>query len=121
MGGPHTIYSAHPANQVAQHFCPPAIQQGEFYPQPLPQALPQLHHNPNHQIHIFKNSQERQSSPESDGGRDRSESIEYEKSESGSWKGDSGEESNGERKRKKLASLREGEEESNGSEITLKF
>lgn len=49
---------------------------------------------------------------------DRSESIEDGKSESSSWKGESGE-NGGERKG--LAALREDGEESNGSGITLKF
>ncbi|KAL8152518.1 hypothetical protein V2J09_010278 [Rumex salicifolius] len=106
-----TIYGAHPTAQVGPHYCPPAIQHAEFYPPPLP----------NHHIHVFKASPQRQRSPESGGARDRSESIDDEKSGSSSWKGDSGE-SNEEMKMKKLvASTREGEEESNGSEITLKF
>lgn len=47
-----------------------------------------------------------------------SESIEDGKSESSSWKGESGE---NEGERKGLAALRERGEESTGSEITLKF
>lgn len=49
---------------------------------------------------------------------DRSESIEDGKSESSSWKGDNGE--NGS-ERKGLSNLRDDNEESNESEITLKF
>uniref|UniRef100_A0A803MQ75 HHO5-like N-terminal domain-containing protein n=1 Tax=Chenopodium quinoa TaxID=63459 RepID=A0A803MQ75_CHEQI len=60
------------------------------------------------------------SSPESDAQRagDRSESIEDGKSDCSSWKGESGE--NGGEGRK-LAALRDDGEESNGSQITLKF
>ncbi|OMO57940.1 hypothetical protein COLO4_34972 [Corchorus olitorius] len=68
------------------------------------------------------NSQAHSASPESDvrGAGDRSESIEDGKSESSSWKGESGDNGGG-GERKGLAALREEGEESNGSEITLKF
>ena len=67
-----------------------------------------------------------QSSPQSEGQGNggRSESIEDGgKSDSGSWKAESGGENNGGGERKgNLAALRqEAGEESNGSEITLKF
>ena len=52
------------------------------------------------------------------GGGERSESIEDGKSDSSSWKGESGE---NEGERRGLAALREDGEESNGSDITLKF
>lgn len=64
--------------------------------------------------------QHAQSSPESGlgGGGDRSESIEDGKSDSGSWKGESGEK---EGEGKGLAALKEEGGESTGSEVTLKF
>lgn len=70
---------------------------------------------------MYKATSQGHSSPESDirGIGDRSESIEDGKSESSSWKGESGD--NGVAERKGLAALREDGEESNGSEITLKF
>ncbi|KAF8393288.1 hypothetical protein HHK36_021529 [Tetracentron sinense] len=108
------IYGAHPASHPSTHYCAPPMPQ-EFYP-----AQPhQLHHSL-HQHHMYKVSSQTHSSPDSDvrPKGDRSESIEDGKSESSSWKGDS-RENGGERKR--LASLRDEGEESNGSEITLKF
>lgn len=139
-GAPATIYSAHPTSQVSPHYCSPAVvAPQEFYaPPPLPpspQTAPHLKlhhpalHHPGHQqlhqqqqLHVYKTSSHTQthSSPESDarGAGDRSESIEDGKSESSSWKGESGGENNGERKG--LAALRD-DGESNGSEITLKF
>ena len=98
----------------------------EFYtaattPAPHP---PQLHHHHtlHQQLHMYKATSQAHSSPESDlrGARDRSESIEDGKSESSSWKGESGDNGGG-GERKGLAALREEGEESNGSEITLKF
>lgn len=135
-GAPAAIYSAHPSSQVSPHYCsPPVVPAQEFYaPPPLPpspQADPHLKlhhpalHHPGHQqqqLHVYKTSSHTQthSSPESDarGAGDRSESIEDGKSESSSWKGESGGENNGERRG--LAALRD-DGESNGSEITLKF
>lgn len=128
-GGAPTIYSAHPTTQVSSHYCSPTVPP-DFYPQPAappqahPQALhhPALHHHHHHQVHVYKTTSHTQthSSPESDaqGAGDRSESIEDGKSDSSSWKGESGE-NGGERK--KLAALRDDCEESNGSQITLKF
>nr|DAD27033.1 TPA_asm: hypothetical protein HUJ06_028501 [Nelumbo nucifera] len=109
-----TIYSAHPASHASTHYCAPAVAQ-EFYPTPTHQLHHSLHH-------VYKASSQTHSSPESDGrpAGDGSESIEDGKSESSSWnKGDSGDQNGGERKG--LASLRDDGDESNGSEITLKF
>ncbi|PIA65388.1 hypothetical protein AQUCO_00100694v1 [Aquilegia coerulea] len=117
-GGGPTIYSAHPASLATTHYCAPQ----EFYPAP---SSHQLHHtihhpHPHHQPHVYKTSSKTHSSPESDtqGAGDRSESIEDGKSESSSWKGDSGE-NGGERRG--LASLRDEGEKSDGNEITLSF
>ncbi|KAF5189467.1 Myb family transcription factor efm [Thalictrum thalictroides] len=119
-GGGPTIYSAHPASLASTHYCAPQ----EFYPAP---PTHQLHHtihhphpHPHHQPHVYKTSSKTHSSPESDtqGAGDRSESIEDGKSESSSWKGDSGE-NGGERRG--LASLRDEGEKSDGNEITLSF
>ncbi|OMO80901.1 hypothetical protein CCACVL1_12706 [Corchorus capsularis] len=125
-GGPTLYGTHHPAAPHAPpHFCASPVPQ-EFYtaaaatPAPPP---PQLHHHTlHHQLHMYKaNSQAHSASPESDvrGAGDRSESIEDGKSESSSWKGESGD--NGGGGGKGLAALREEGEESNGSEITLKF
>lgn len=146
-GGGPTIYGAHPTSQVSTHYCSPSpmVPPQDFYappPQPTPQGAPHLklhhpaallhpgNHHHNHQqqqqLHVYKTSSHTQthSSPESDArgaGGDRSESIEDGKSESSSWnKGESGGENNG-GERKRLAALRDDGEESNGSEITLKF
>lgn len=77
-----------------------------------------------HQQHTYKASPHAHSSPESEGirgGGGRSESIEEDgKSDCSSWKGDSGDNGEG-GDAKGLLSLREEGEESNGSEITLKF
>lgn len=70
---------------------------------------------------MYNSSSRAQGSPESDvrgGTGDRSESIEDGKSEGSSWKADSGGENGGERKG---LVVREDGEESNGSDITLKF
>ncbi|PPD75981.1 hypothetical protein GOBAR_DD27091 [Gossypium barbadense] len=91
---------------------------------PLQLLHPQLHHHTlQQQLHIYKSTSQAHSLPESDvrGAGDRSESIEDGKSESSSWKGESGENGGGADQRKGLAALREDGEESNGSEITLKF
>ncbi|XP_022143004.1 myb family transcription factor EFM [Momordica charantia] len=111
-GGAPALYGPHPTS-----YCAPPVHQ-DFYP-PAP-ALP--HHQLHQQLHMYKAAAaQAQSSPESDGrgNGDRSESIEDGgKSESGSWKAESG--GGGERKGN-LAALRQEGEESNGSEITLKF
>ncbi|XWS26924.1 hypothetical protein CRYUN_Cryun26dG0072000 [Craigia yunnanensis] len=128
-GGP-TLYGAHhpAAPHAPPHFCASPMPQ-EFYtaaavaaatPAPPP---PQLHHHTlHHQLHMYKATSQAHSSPESDfrGAGDRSESIEDGKSESSSWKGESGDNGGG-GERKGLTALREEGEESNGSEITLKF
>ncbi|KAL5729465.1 hypothetical protein ACHQM5_002411 [Ranunculus cassubicifolius] len=108
-GGP-TLYPA-------SHYSVPQ----EFYPGPPHQLHHTIHHpHPHHQAHLYKTSSRTHSSPESDtqDAGDRSESIEDGKSESGSWKGDSGE-NGGERRG--LASLRDEGDESNENQITLKF
>ncbi|XP_042492497.1 myb family transcription factor EFM-like [Macadamia integrifolia] len=116
------IYSAHPASHASIHYTTQAIPQ-DFYPPPPPPPHHTFHSGQQH--HLYKASSQMHSSPESHGRPigDDSESIEDGKSESSSWnKGESGE--NGderERERKGLASLRDDGEESNGSEITLKF
>ncbi|OIW19726.1 hypothetical protein TanjilG_18536 [Lupinus angustifolius] len=107
--GAPTLYSAHP-NSLPQEFYTAAPPQ-QLLPPPHPPHQNALHHH--HQLmHVYKTAPQRQSSPEYDvqGG---SESIEDGKSESSSWKGESGE-NEGERKGLQY-------EESNGSEITLKF
>ncbi|XP_010249933.1 PREDICTED: myb family transcription factor EFM-like [Nelumbo nucifera] len=112
-----TIYGAHPASHPSTHYCAPAVAQ-EFYPTP---PHHQLHHSLHPQQHIYKASSQTHSSPESDGrpAGDGSESIEDGKSENSSWKGDSGENGGD---RKGLGSMRDdGDDQSNGSEITLKF
>ena len=71
---------------------------------------------------MYKATSQAHSSPESDvrGAGDHYESIEDGKSDSSSWKGESGDNGcSGERRG--LTALREDGEESNGSEITLKF
>ncbi|OVA06535.1 SANT/Myb domain [Macleaya cordata] len=113
------IYGAHPASLASTHYCAPPVPQ-EFYAAqpPTHQLHHSLHHHPHH---VYKISSKPHSSPESDGrgAGDRSESIEDGKSESSSWKGDSGDQNAGERRG--LASLRDEGDKSNGSEITLKF
>ncbi|KAK6945032.1 SANT/Myb domain [Dillenia turbinata] len=120
-GGATTIYGAHPPAQPPPHFCAPPPVPQEFYP-PQPHHPQLVHHNMHHQLHVYKASSQAHSSPDSDvrGNGDRSESIEDGKSESSSWKGgESGGENGGERKGQ--VARREDREESNGSEITLKF
>lgn len=121
--GAQALYGGHPTSHAPPHYCAPPVPQ-DFYAAP-PQHPPphhQLHHHTlHHQLHVYKATSQTHSSPESDlrgGTGDRSESIEDGKSESSSWKGESGE-NGGERKG--LAALREDGEESNGSGITLKF
>ncbi|KAJ9140918.1 hypothetical protein P3X46_031509 [Hevea brasiliensis] len=100
-----TLYGTHPASHAPPpHFCasPPVPQ--EFYtaaasgpsPPPPPHHQHQTFH---HQLHLYKATSQAHSSPESDvrGTGDRSESIEDGKSESSSWKAESGE-NGGERK-----------------------
>ncbi|XP_042498970.1 myb family transcription factor EFM-like [Macadamia integrifolia] len=133
-GAGQAIYGAHPGSHASTHYCSPAVPQ-DFYPPPPPHHA-QLHHHTlqPYQQHIYKATSQTHGSPESDGRPvgDGSESIEDDKSESSSWnKGDSGNQNGGggggerererERERKGLASLRDDGEESNGSEITLKF
>ncbi|TXG61332.1 hypothetical protein EZV62_012695 [Acer yangbiense] len=133
-GGTPTLYH-HPSSHAPPHFCAASPVPQDFYTSappgmpPLPPQHHQLHHHTfqqhhNHnQLHVYKATSQGQSSPESDirGAGDRSESIEDGKSESSSWKGESGENGNVGDQRKGLAALREDGEESNGSEITLKF
>ncbi|XP_022999195.1 myb family transcription factor EFM-like isoform X2 [Cucurbita maxima] len=114
-GGAPALYGAHPTT-----YCGPPVHQ-DFYP---PQPHHQLHHQHmlHQQLQMYKGAAtaQPQISPDSDGrgNGDRSESIEDGgKSESGSWKVESGGEGKG-----NLTALRqEGGDESNGSEITLKF
>nr|XP_043629358.1 myb family transcription factor EFM [Erigeron canadensis] len=135
--GAQTLYTTHPNGaHTNPHYCTPQ----EYYSSavlPPPQPLHHHHHNNgngngngnihhqlhHHNNHIYKpSSQTTQSLQESNGrggttttGGNRSESIEDGKSESGgSWKAESGGET-------KALMLREECEESNGSEITLKF
>ncbi|KAK3210805.1 hypothetical protein Dsin_015511 [Dipteronia sinensis] len=134
-GGTPTLYH-HPSSHAPPHFCAASPVPQDFYTSAPPPGMPPLppphhqlhhhtfqqHHNHN-QLHVYKATSQGQSSPESDirGAGDRSESIEDGKSESSSWKGESGENGNIGDQRKGLAALREDGEESNGSEITLKF
>ncbi|KAE8729709.1 U1 small nuclear ribonucleoprotein 70 kDa-like [Hibiscus syriacus] len=126
-GGAPTLYGAHHpvASHAPPHFCASPVPQ-EFYTTAAAATpalnSPQLHHHTlQHQLHIYKATSQAHSLPELDlrGDGDRSESIENGKSESSSWKGESGDNSGDQRKG--LAALREEGEESNGSEITLKF
>ncbi|KAK8550236.1 hypothetical protein V6N13_118754 [Hibiscus sabdariffa] len=131
-GGAPTLYGAHHtvASHAPPHFCASPAPQ-EFYTTAAATrpALnpPQLHHHTlQHQLHMYKATSHSQghSLPEPDvrGGGERSESIEDGKSESSSWKGESGDNGGGGGdQRKGLAALREEGEESNGSEIALKF
>lgn len=117
------IYGAHPA--TTHHHVSTPFPQDHMYPAIAPP--PSHHHQPYHhamhqqqQLHLYSRPPvtQRNSSPESDaqgGAGDQSESIEDGKSESGSWKADSGGDNNGERRR-----VVEGEE-SNASVVGLKF
>lgn len=141
-GGGPTIYSSHPGSLTSTHYCAPSVVPQEFYSTPPPLPPPQshqlhhhnlLHHHPSHHIYkISSSSKQPLSSPDESDVRsgervvgDRSESIEDGKSESNSWKGDSGDHHhhhNGGRERRGLASLRDEDNKSNGSDqITLKF
>ncbi|KAL2553690.1 Homeodomain-like superfamily protein [Forsythia ovata] len=119
-GAPAALYGAHPSTHVSAPYCSAQPVPQEFY---SALTLPQPHNHPiHHQLHMYKPPSQTQthSSPGSDvpgGTGDRSESMEDGKSESSSWKADSVVE-NGERK---TLVLKEEGEESNGSEITLKF
>ncbi|KAK6133406.1 hypothetical protein DH2020_032870 [Rehmannia glutinosa] len=113
------LYGAHgptTTHHVSPSYCPPAPP----VPQEMYPAIAPPPPNPNYQMHHHAaavHHQQRNSSPESGiqgGAGDPSESIEDGKSESGSWKADSGGENGGERRRV------EGEE-SNASVVTLKF
>ncbi|KAI3670972.1 hypothetical protein L1987_87617 [Smallanthus sonchifolius] len=120
--GAQTLYTTHPnPTHTNPHYCTPQ----EYYPNPMlaPPPQPLLHHQVHHHNRMYKpSSQTTHSLQESNGrggttttGGNRSESIEDGKSESGgSWKAESGGET-------KTLMLREQCEESNGSEITLKF
>lgn len=122
-GGAPTIYGAHPSTHHAASPHYPIPQ--EYYSAAMPpqaQAAHQLHHHTlHHQLHMYKpSSPQTHSSPESDirgNTGDRSETIDDGKSDSSSWKADSGgQENGGERK-----GVTPDGEESNGSDITLKF
>ncbi|XP_062090680.1 myb family transcription factor EFM [Humulus lupulus] len=122
-GAQTALYSSHAASHAPPpHYCAPPVPQDFYASQAQAQAQGMPHHHAlHHQLQMYKATSQTHSSPESDvrgAGGDRSESIEDGKSESSSWKGESGD--NG-AERKGLAALREDGEESNGSEITLKF
>ncbi|KAI6679411.1 hypothetical protein NL676_033292 [Syzygium grande] len=133
-GSTPQLYGAHPTGHASPHYCTPPTMPQEFYSTAAAVAHHEVvHHHPlhghHHQIQLYKGTShpQPQSSPESgmrDGGGDgQSESIEDGKSESSSWKGDSGDHvNNGGDQRKGLITMRDdNNEESNGSEITLKF
>ncbi|KAL6974330.1 hypothetical protein U1Q18_028511 [Sarracenia purpurea var. burkii] len=116
-GAPPTLYGAHPTTHASPHYCAPPLPQ-EFYTAPPsgpPQGHHPLHHHAalHHQLHMFHASSQTRSSPESDvrGPGDRSESMEDGKSESGSWKGDSGCENGGGGEKRGVMRLREESEE----------
>ncbi|TYJ29362.1 hypothetical protein E1A91_A06G064200v1 [Gossypium mustelinum] len=121
-----TLYGAHHpplALHLPPHFCASPVPQ-EFYTATTiatPALSQQLLH---HQLHYKANSQAH-SSPKSDVKRtgNHSESIEDNKSESSSRKGESGDNGSDRDQRKGLGALTLGEEgeESNGCDITLKF
>ncbi|KAJ7978852.1 Myb-like transcription factor family protein [Quillaja saponaria] len=126
--GATTLYGhgSHPTSHTPPtHYCTATPVAQEFYtaapPHPPLPPQPHYHHALHHQqIHMYKTASYTHISPESEirGAGDRSESIEDGKSESSSWKGESGE---NEAERKGLAALREDGGESNKNEITLKF
>ncbi|TYH65710.1 hypothetical protein ES332_D06G074100v1 [Gossypium tomentosum] len=107
-----TLYGAHhhpAAPHLPPHFCASPVPQ-EFYTATTiatPALSQRLLH---HQLHLG-------------GAGNHSESIEDNKSESGSWKGESGDNGSDRDQRKGLAALTFGEEgeERNGCDITLKF
>ncbi|KAI4335793.1 hypothetical protein L6164_014403 [Bauhinia variegata] len=117
--GPH-----HTSHAPPPHYCTATPVPQDFYTAtPSQSPLPPQPHNHalHHHLHMYKTASQNHTSPESDvrGAGDRSESIEDGKSESSSWKGESGE---NEGDRKGLATLRDQDgEDSNGSDITLKF
>uniref|UniRef100_A0A2P2N4K5 HTH myb-type domain-containing protein n=1 Tax=Rhizophora mucronata TaxID=61149 RepID=A0A2P2N4K5_RHIMU len=135
-GGSPALYSTHPAAAATHaspphHFCaaPAPVPAQDFYnnaaavPPALPPPRHPMHHHHHsfpHQLHPYGAMSQAHNSPESEerGTGERSESIEDGKSESSGWKAESGD-NGGERKG--LAALREEGEESNGSEITLRF
>ncbi|XP_010533191.1 PREDICTED: myb family transcription factor EFM [Tarenaya hassleriana] len=109
-GGGPAIYHHHSTAAAAHHpppphFCSASVPQ-EFYTSSaaLPPLPPPIHHHHHHQIHAYKATSS--ASPDSPTGRDST--PEEGRSESGG-------------ERKGLAALKEEGEESNGSEITLKF
>ncbi|XP_076938808.1 myb family transcription factor EFM-like [Bidens hawaiensis] len=117
--GTQTLYTTHPNTT---HNNPHYLTPQEFYPNAvLPPPQPLLHHQ-NNNIMYKHSTHSTQSLQESNGrggttttGGNPSESIEDGKSESGgSWKAESGGQT-------KALMLREECEESNASEITLKF
>ncbi|GAB2210530.1 hypothetical protein Droror1_Dr00015797 [Drosera rotundifolia] len=115
QGGAPNAYTAGPASRVPTHYYPTPAPQG-FYPTAAPPHQAQLHQQ---LLDMYKTPCQTQGSPESKTrGGNGSESIEDGKSDSSSWKGDSGGEEGGE---KKMIIDGDGKEESTGSEITLKF
>ncbi|XP_073126251.1 myb family transcription factor EFM-like [Henckelia pumila] len=97
------LYGAHTnaAHHMSPVFCsaPPHVAH-EIYPAIAAPPQPPNHHiHHHHQLHVYNNKPQGNNSPDSDaqggGAGDQSESIEDGKSESGSWKADSG----GERKK----------------------
>lgn len=130
-GNTSPLYGAHPSAHASPHYCTPPGMPQEFY-SAAASHHEAVHHHPlhghHHQIQVYKGTShpQPQSSPESGmrggGGDGQSESIEDGKSESSSWKGDSGDHVNGGDQRNGLITMRDdNNEESNGSEITLKF
>lgn len=109
-GATPAIYGA--ASHAPSHYCASTPMPQDFYSSTQPAHHSVLHHHHHHhpQLHVYKPSS--QGSPES-GVRHGSESIEDGKTESGS--GADGGEGKG------LATLRDDGEESNATEITLKF
>ncbi|XP_075478261.1 myb family transcription factor EFM-like isoform X3 [Primulina tabacum] len=114
------LYGAHTntAHHVSPVFCsaPPQVAH-EIYPAIAAPSQPPNHHIHHHQLHVY-NKPPGNNSPDSDvqgGAGDQSESIEDGKSESGSWKADSGGDNGGERKRP------EGEESNASVIMRLKF
>ncbi|XP_076926082.1 myb family transcription factor EFM-like [Bidens hawaiensis] len=118
--GAQTLYTTHPNTT---HNNPHYLTPQEYYPNSvLPPPQPLIHHHNNNNIMYKPSTHSTQSLQESNGrggttttGGNRSESIEDGKSErGGSWKAESGGET-------KALMVREECEESNASEITLKF
>ncbi|XP_073026146.1 myb family transcription factor EFM-like [Primulina eburnea] len=116
------LYGTHTntAHHVSPVFCSAAPQVAhEIYPAIAAPPQPpnhQIHHH--HQLHLYNKPPEN-NSPDSDvqgGGGDQSESIEDGKSESGSWKADSGGENGGDIRKRP-----EGEESNASVVMSLKF